>query len=201
MYGVVPSVPSYQNSCVLCIVKNLKFYGKGPQQKSCSLKVKYKNKSRNYINTDFKTSSIEAFEAILAIDKFENVFACLGKFGSHHQNNDKITYLQFSVSVKCGAFYISGQRGEFKTKTLLYVFIYFFGFLLLLLLFFIIKFGFLSFSFFFFYFDEVSNFRKRILINQKQELVVQNCQWNCMFKRNICSGVPLQLSHSLCASL
>ena len=186
---------------VLCIVKNLKFYGKGPQQKSCSLKVKYKNKSRNYINTDFKTSSVEAFEAILAIDKFKNVFVCLGKFGSHHQNNDKITYLKFSVSVKYGAFYISGQWGEFKTKTLLYVFIYFFGFLLLLLLFFIIKFVFLSFSFFFFFFDEASNFRKRILINQKQELVVQNCQWNCMFKRNICSGVPLQLSHSLCASL
>ena len=28
--------------------------------------------------------------------------------------------------------------------------------------------------------DEVSNFCNRILTNQKQELVVRNCQWNCM---------------------
>ena len=33
------------------------------------------------------------------------------------------------------------------------------------------------------YFDKVSNFRKRISTNQKQELVVQNCQWNCMYDR------------------
>ena len=28
--------------------------------------------------------------------------------------------------------------------------------------------------------DEVSNFRNRILTSQKHELVVSNCQWNCM---------------------
>ena len=33
---------------------------------------------------------------------------------------------------------------------------------------------------FFFFFDEVSNFRNRKLINQKRELVVSNCQRNCM---------------------
>ena len=33
---------------------------------------------------------------------------------------------------------------------------------------------FISFS------DKVSNFRNRILTNQKRELVVSNCQWNCM---------------------
>ena len=32
----------------------------------------------------------------------------------------------------------------------------------------------------FFFFDEVSNFRSRILTNQKQELVVSNCQLNCV---------------------
>ena len=30
------------------------------------------------------------------------------------------------------------------------------------------------------FFDKVSNFHKRILINQRDELVVSNCQWNCM---------------------
>ena len=38
---------------------------------------------------------------------------------------------------------------------------------------------FISF-FFFFFFDEVSNFRNRILTNQKRELVVSNCQLNCI---------------------
>ena len=28
--------------------------------------------------------------------------------------------------------------------------------------------------------DEGSNFRYRILTNQKQKLVVENCQWKCM---------------------
>ena len=30
------------------------------------------------------------------------------------------------------------------------------------------------------FFDEVSNFRYRTLTNQKPELVIINCQWNCM---------------------
>ena len=46
------------------------------------------------------------------------------------------------------------------------------------LLFFIIKIVFLSFLFVFF--EEVSNFRNRILTNQKRELMVFDCQWNCM---------------------
>ena len=50
------------------------------------------------------------------------------------------------------------------------------------LLFFIIKFVFLSFLFFLF-FDKVSNFRKSILTNQKRELVVSKCKWNCMLVR------------------
>ena len=32
------------------------------------------------------------------------------------------------------------------------------------------------------FFDEVSNFRNRILTNQKPELVIRNCQWNCMLE-------------------
>ena len=34
------------------------------------------------------------------------------------------------------------------------------------------------------YFDEVSNFHKGILTNQKHELVVSNCLWNCMLMPN-----------------
>ena len=33
----------------------------------------------------------------------------------------------------------------------------------------------------FYFFNKVSNFRNRILTSQKHELVVSNCQWNCMF--------------------
>ena len=58
---------------------------------------------------------------------------------------------------------------------------------LMLFLFFIIEFVLLSFSFLslflsfsFFFFDEVSNFRNRISTNQKRELVVSNCQLNCI---------------------
>ena len=31
-----------------------------------------------------------------------------------------------------------------------------------------------------FFFDEVSNFRNRVLTNHNRELMVSNCQWNCM---------------------
>ena len=36
------------------------------------------------------------------------------------------------------------------------------------------------FHYFHFCFNETSNFRNRILANQKQELVIKNCQWNSM---------------------
>ena len=34
------------------------------------------------------------------------------------------------------------------------------------------------------FFDKVSNFRNSILTNQKRELVVYKCQWNCMLHIN-----------------
>ena len=73
----------------------------------------------------------------------------------------------FSVSLKFGAYYITDQLREVIKNVTCF--------------FFIIKFVFLSFSFHFF--DEVSNFRNRILTNQKRELMVSNCQWNCMAGR------------------
>ena len=60
---------------------------------------------------------------------------------------------------------------KFKIKTLLYVFIYFFGIFLLLL---IIKFLFSSFAFLLLVKYQIS------IIEYEQELVFQNCQWNCI---------------------
>ena len=76
------------------------------------------------------------------------------------------------VSLKSGAYYITDQCEEFIKKCYLMHLCFFFG---IFLLFFIRKLVFLSFSFLFF--GKVSNFRNRILNNQK---VVSNCQWNCM---------------------
>ena len=36
------------------------------------------------------------------------------------------------------------------------------------------------FFFFFLFFKEVSNFCNRIITNHKRELMVSDCQWNCM---------------------
>ena len=71
---------------------------------------------------------------------------------------------------------MTDQWGYFKIKTLLYILIYFFGIFLLFFYHkncvFIIFISFLM----------ESNFRNRILTNQKHELVVSNCQRNCMKK-------------------
>ena len=83
----------------------------------------------------------------------------------------------FSVSLKSGAYYITGQWGKFIKKCyliLLYTFLAFFFFFYQKICVFII----------FIFLDEVSNFRNRILTNQKRGLVVSNCQWNCMGGRN-----------------
>ena len=36
------------------------------------------------------------------------------------------------------------------------------------------------FIIFIYFLDELSNFRNTILINQKQKMVIINCQWNCI---------------------
>ena len=70
----------------------------------------------------------------------------------------------------------TGQWGEFRVMNtilclhILFWYVFFFCFLLK-------KFAFIIFISLF---DEVPNFRKRILTNQKPELVKRNCQWNCM---------------------
>ena len=57
-----------------------------------------------------------------------------------------IPLIFFSVSVKFGTCYITGQRAEFRIKKANYAFIYFFG---IFWLFFILKFVFRLFSFLF----------------------------------------------------
>ena len=106
----------------------------------------------------------------------------------------------FSVSVKFGPYYITSQRGEFIKKMLLNAFIYFFGiFFCFFFLFFIIKFVFLSFSFLFF--DEVSNFRNRILTNQKHESTATHCQRNCMKHMKKVRSNQASISINYCTDL
>ena len=78
----------------------------------------------------------------------------------------------FSVSLSFGACYMTGQWDEFRIKNA------FFGFYFVL---FLHKIS--VFIIFVSFFDKESNFRGRISTNQKQELVVQNCQWNFMYKQ------------------
>ena len=73
----------------------------------------------------------------------------------------------FFVSVKSGAYYITDQCGELL-NAFMFLFWHFFVVFHQKTCVFII---------FFFFFGKVSNFRNRILNNQK---VVSNCQWNCM---------------------
>ena len=84
--------------------------------------------------------------------------------------NDTTSY--FSVSLKFGACCISrsvvGVQNENNTLNFNLVFCYFF-------VVFVIKLHFITF------FDELPNFCNRILTSQKHELVVSNCQWNCVY--------------------
>ena len=76
----------------------------------------------------------------------------------------------FSVSLKFGTCYISGQCGQFiKNVTFLHFVV---GFHHKICVFTI----FISFS------EKVPNFHNRILTNQKRELVISNCQRNYMVK-------------------
>lgn len=49
---------------------------------------------------------------------------------------------------------------------------------------------FLSVSLSISFFDEVSNIYHRILTNQKQQLVMRNCQWNCIKPHFVCRSTP-----------
>ena len=82
------------------------------------------------------------------------------------------TYI-FSISLKFGACYVTGQWGEFRVKNAtLCLHTPFRQFSVVFHCFFIIFFSFFWWS---------TNFRNRILTNQKPELVIRNCQWDYMF--------------------
>ena len=78
----------------------------------------------------------------------------------------------FSPSIKVGTYYITGQRGEVKCYLIL---------LCNFLAFFVVFYYKISvFIILISFFAKLSNFRNRILNNQKHELVVSNSQWSCM---------------------
>ena len=93
-----------------------------------------------------------------------------------------ITYA-FFVSLKFRACYIKGQWGRVQsTQCNSLLTQIFFPFFFFLFLFFFCCFSIKEncvFIIFFSFFAEASNFRNKILTNQKSELI-SNCQWNCM---------------------
>ena len=93
---------------------------------------------------------------------------------------DKMSPIYFLCLSKVWSILHHGSVWQVRKKMLLNAFKYFFG---CLLLFFIIKFVF--FIIFISFSDKVSNYRNRILTNQKRELVVSNCQWNCLLRNQL----------------
>ena len=95
------------------------------------------------------------------------------------------TYYIFFVSLKFGACYTTGQWSEFRVKnaTLCLCILFFRIFLLS-----IVIVVFFSFSFF----DKVSNYRNKILTNQKTEWVIRSCKWNCMIDLSYNNYNPLK---------
>ena len=76
------------------------------------------------------------------------------------------------LSLKLGACHVTGQWDKFKVKKATLCEPVFFVFFSSKNYVFII---------FIYFLDEVSNFRKRTLTNQKPELVIRNCSWNCIY--------------------
>ena len=91
---------------------------------------------------------------------------------------------------------MTGQWGELRKKNATLWFTYtFLEFLFVAVVFhqnFSVSTIFISF------FDKASNLHNRILTNQKSELVIRNCQWNCMnssenkFSKDAMSSKSLQ---------
>ena len=93
-----------------------------------------------------------------------------------------LIYFIVSLSLKFGACYITGQWSEFKvTNATLCLYILFWYF-------FIVHQNSCVFIILLSFFDEVSNYRNKILTNRKTELMKRNCQWNCMIDLNYNNG-------------
>ena len=103
-------------------------------------------------------------------------------FHCFHCNSSSVLHRQFLISYIFSSPLSNWEHVTFRGRRmvsekimLFYVFIYFFC-----ILFLVFHHKVCVFIIFFFVFDEVSNFCNRTLINQKQELVIWNCQWNCI---------------------
>ena len=106
------------------------------------------------------------FKERLSINCFQLYLECVPRTISYH--------LYFLRICKVWSMLHQGQWNEFRIKKailcLYILFSLFFSFFIKNCVF-IISISFL---------DEVSNFRNRILTNQKPKLVMRNCQWNFM---------------------
>ena len=85
----------------------------------------------------------------------------------------------FFVFLKFRACYITGQWNEFRVKNAFLCF-----HILFWHCFVVFHHKICVFLIFIAFFGKLPNFRKRILTNQKQELVIRNCQRNCMLQSN-----------------
>ena len=96
-------------------------------------------------------------------------------------------------SLNFGASYIKGQWEQVQSKECHFLFTYTF----LAFFIFLVSSKILYFFHFHSFFDEVSNFWNRILTNQKPEVVIRNCQWNCMFFSLHCKHFCLISMHDV----
>ena len=98
----------------------------------------------------------------------------MGHFWRRVCSADKIIPIYFLRISNVWSILHHWSAGKVHKKMLLNAFFFFFFF------FFFFHHKIFVFIIFISFLDEVSNFRNRILTSQKHELVVSNCQWNCM---------------------
>ena len=160
-----------------------------PQYSFCNQLVLFKNKIKiktktrpSHVTFKLTSHSIVGLSRKQCNDIIKEWFYCLtleskGRFIVNECVRLAISYHLYIISIylKFRACYITGQWGEFTVKNVT-------SYLHTLSWHFIVIFHLKNCDFIIFisFFDEVSNFPNRILINQKPEQVIRNCQWNCM---------------------
>ena len=123
-----------------------------------------------WLSPEYTFASIERWKVYhIEGDEKKNMLQYLMLSQSVFHRQFLFTYI-FFTSLKFGACYITHQWGKFRVKNATLCFH-------ILLWHFFVAF----YKIIFIYFsDEVSNFCDKILTNLKPELMIRNCQWNCM---------------------
>ena len=118
---------------------------------------------------------------------------CIRKFAwSFHDNllfedMESMFHWEFLITIfspcllKFGDFYITGKWGRMLSEECYIMLTYTFFGIFFFFLVCVFHQKICVFIIFISAFDEASNFRNRILTNQKPELVIRNCQWNCKY--------------------